>query len=85
MRYAIRTRLHTFHLLQVMHDTAIAIKETIEPMFDNAIMTAATSYAAAESDSDKDWIRKARQVHRRPDHHIMVPAQSNRTRMRLGV
>ena len=60
-----------------MYDAAIAIKDTIEPMFDNAIMTAATSYAAAGSDSDKDWIRKARQVHSRPGHHSMISAQSN--------
>ena len=71
------TRLHTFHLFQVMYDTANAIKDILEPMFDNAIMIAATSYAAAGSDSDKDWIRKARQVHRRSDHHSMISARSN--------
>ena len=77
VRHAIHTHLHTFHLLQVVHDAAIAIKNMIEPMFDNAIMIAATSCTAAGSDSDKDWIPTARQVHRRSDHHSMVSAQSN--------
>ena len=48
-----------------MYDTAIAIKDVIEPMLGNAIMTAARNYADPGSDQEKDWIQKARQVHRR--------------------
>ena len=55
-----------------MYDTDIAIKDVIEPTFVNAIMTAARSDADAESDQEKDWMQKARQVHCRPDKHQTV-------------
>ena len=45
-----------------MYDTAIAIKDVIEPMFGNAIITAARNCADPGSDQEKDWIQKARQV-----------------------
>ena len=57
-----------------MYDTAIAIKDVIEPMFGNAIMTAAKSYADAGSNKEKYWIQKARQVHCRPGNQQVVLA-----------
>ena len=64
--------LNIFDFFQVMCDTAVAIKDVVEPIFGNTIMTAAKSYANAGSDLGKDWIQNAHQVHRRPDHHHTV-------------
>ena len=69
-----RRHSHIFGFYQVIGNAATAVKDVIEPMFNETSVAAAISHGDPGLVHNTKWMQKARKVHCRRNHnHVALP------------